>query len=146
MTTALALRLIDADDRLEIQLEPILLDGAGDPRDPFHFLVPQRRVAVLVEVHLVTAHVFRRVTGNVGGAHHARDVGTADADHDHADRTTHGRERILPFEAITFDRAADGLRDLQRTLLVTAFEQYRELVAAEPCQHVGRPDVGLDQV
>ncbi len=120
VTAAFALGFLDADDRLEIQLESILFDGAGNPRDPLHLLVAQRCVAVLVEMHLVAAHVLRGVAGDVGGTHDACDVGAVAADHDDTDRTAHGRKRVLPLEAIALDRAADGLGDLHGALIVTA--------------------------
>ena len=90
VTTAFTTGFLYADDRLEIQLEPVFLDSTGYPRYPFHLLVPQRRIAVLVEMHLVAAHILRRVTGDIGGTHDACNVGTIAADHDHAYRTTNG--------------------------------------------------------
>ena len=57
--------LADADNGLEKQLEAVLLHSARDARHPFHFLMPQRRVRVPVQVDLVTPHVLRGVTGHI---------------------------------------------------------------------------------
>ena len=136
----------NADDRLVEQLEPVLLDGARDTRDPLHLLVAQRRITVLVKVDLVAAHVLRGITGDVGRAHNAGHVRAFGRHHDHANRAANARERVLPLEAILFDGIANGFSHLHRKILVATLEQDAELIAAQACQHVGRADVVLHEL
>src|SRR5690606_28002269 len=103
-------------------------------------------VALLVDVDLVAAHVLRGVTGDVRGAHQARDARALVVDHDDADRATHAGEGLLPRETMRLDRAADRLRDFDSPLLAAAFEQDAELVAAEARDHVVRAQPRLHEL
>ena len=65
----IAIFLANSNDWLKIQFETIFFNSTTDARHPFHFLVPLRRVDILVEVNLVAAHILGRITRDIGGAH-----------------------------------------------------------------------------
>ena len=67
-------------------------------------------------------------------------------DHVHADRTANINVRALPVKSIVFDRAANGLRNLQRPIIVAAFEQYAKFIPTKARQRVGGTDFGLHDV
>ncbi len=68
------MNIVNADNWLIEKFEALFFNGTRNSRHPLHFLMPQRRIAVLVQMYLVATHVFGRVTGNVGGTHETRDI------------------------------------------------------------------------
>jgi hypothetical protein len=94
-------------------------------------------------VHLVATHVLGRITGDVSRAHDTCRRLAIAANEDNAYRTSHAGEGVLPIETQRLDRTTYGLADFHCPRFRTAREQDAELIAAETCQDIRRPDIRL---
>ncbi len=116
-----------------------------DARDQCHLAMAAGHTIRVVNVNAVTTAVFRRVTGDIGSAHHRRDVLRAAIDLDDTDARAHRERTRAPYEAVVADRLTRALRDARRLVERAAFEQHTELVTTETRDGVGRADAGLKQ-
>src|ERR1700733_4539856 len=133
----------NAHDRLEEELEPILLRRARDTRNPMHFGVTIRDPIRLVDVDAVTAFVLRGIAGDVRSAHDRRDTFGLRTDLYHTDTGAHRKSGGTPDETILLDRLPDAIGDAGRLLWSTPFEQDSKLVATETRDGVGGTNAPL---
>src|SRR5210317_2277411 len=108
--------------------------------------MPKRGIAIPVQVNLVTALVLRGVTGDVSRTHYAGHIGILAVNHDDADRATHRRKRVFPFEAKTLDRCTNSFGDFQRTIIAAALQENAEFIATQTRHYVRRADASLYQL
>ena len=105
--------------------------------------MPFGNIVGLVELHAVAALVLRRIAGDVGRAHDARDRRGIRGDFHDTDAHAHREHAVLPDEAVVTDRLTQRLRDAQRLLERAVREQHPELVAAETGERIARAHARL---
>ena len=96
-----------------------------------------------VDVDPVTAGVLRRVARVVGAHHQLPGAAAARGDGYQPDARADAEHLLLPYEAELLDGRAQLVRHLAGLLHRAVLEQQRELVAAEPRQHVALAHRGL---
>src|SRR5438034_653015 len=133
------------DNGLEKQLEPILLDGARDTRDPVHLSMAVRNSFLLVDMNPVAPLVLGGITSDVRGTHDAGDVLRLRLDLHHADTRTDRQGACAPHEPIVTNSLAHALGDSRGLVQRATFEQYSKLIATKTGDRVRSAYARLQQ-
>lgn len=125
-------------DRLGEHLHAIVLERASQPVGPAHVDTSPRDQAVVLGITLQRARpdILGCKTGRVRRLHHARFLLDRIVDRDQTDTAADLQSIAVPQELVCVDRVDQAPRNMFGILDRAVFEQQRELIAAQPTQHV----------